>query len=231
MPLTNDSWHEQRLLIDGELVGAEGGATYDNINPANEEIIGKSADASKGDLQRAIDAGRRAFDQTEWSRDVGLRVAVSGSCTRRSLTTTTTSPTSPSPKSVLRACSSVVPSWASPSSFSPSTQTSLEGYEWHQQLGVAPTMAGLSNRWIEREAVGLVAAITPWNYPNQINIAKLAPALAAGCTVVLKPAPDTPWTALALGRLAAEHTDLPPGVLNVITSADKTIGEAIDHQP
>ena len=92
-------------------------------------------------------------------------------------------------------------------------------------------MAGPSNRWVEREAVGVVAAITPWNYPNQINIAKVAPALAAGCTVVLKPAPDTPWTALALGRLAAEHTDIPAGVFNVVTSADKTIGEVLTTSP
>jgi hypothetical protein len=74
MPLTNDSWHEERLLIDGALVDAEGGATYDNVNPANEEVIGRAADASKGDLEQAIAASRRAFDETEWSRDVGLRV-------------------------------------------------------------------------------------------------------------------------------------------------------------
>jgi aldehyde dehydrogenase (NAD+) len=65
----------------------------------------------------------------------------------------------------------------------------------------------------------------------QINLAKLAPALAAGCTVVLKSAPDTPWSALALGRLAADHTDLPPGVLNIVTSSVKTIGEVITTDP
>ncbi|ONH49679.1 hypothetical protein CcI49_38365 [Frankia sp. CcI49] len=96
-----------------------------------------------------------------------------------------------------------------------------------RQLGVAATLTGQANRWVEREPVGVVAAITPWNYPNQINIAKVAPALAAGCTVVLKPAPDTPWTGLALGRLVAEHTDIPAGVFNVVTAADKSIGEVL----
>src|SRR3954471_13181058 len=66
-------WHEDRLLIDGELVAAEGGATYDTINPATEDVLGSSADATVGDAKRAIAAARRAFDTTEWSRDVGLR--------------------------------------------------------------------------------------------------------------------------------------------------------------
>ncbi len=92
-------------------------------------------------------------------------------------------------------------------------------------------MGGPANRWVEREPVGVVAAITPWNYPNQINLAKIVPALAAGCTVVLKPAPDTPWTGLALGRLIAEQTDIPAGVVNVITSSDKTIGEILTTSP
>jgi aldehyde dehydrogenase (NAD+) len=77
----------------------------------------------------------------------------------------------------------------------------------------------------------VVAAITPWNVPNQINLAKVVPALAAGCTVVLKPAPETPWTGLALGRIAAEHTDLPAGVLNVVTAQDKAFGELLTTDP
>ena len=123
------------------------------------------------------------------------------------------------------------PQLGEPLKFLPFYADLAERYEWHQQLGVAETMAGVCNRWVEREPVGVVAAITPWNYPNQINIAKIAPALAAGCTVVLKPAPDTPWTGLALGRLVAEHTDIPAGVLNVVTAADKTIGEVLTTSP
>jgi aldehyde dehydrogenase (NAD+) len=231
MPLTKDSWHEERLLIDGELVAAEGGATYENVNPANEEIIGRAADASKADLERAIAASRQAFDDTEWSRDVALRVR----CLRQlhqallehqdELADITVAEVG-APRMLMGG-----PQLGEPLKFVPFYADLAESYEWHQQLGVAPTMAGLSNRWVEREAVGVVAAITPWNYPNQINIAKVAPALAAGCTVVLKPAPDTPWTALALGRLASEHTDIPAGVFNVVTSADKTIGEALTTSP
>src|SRR3546814_14920599 len=80
-----------------------------------------------------------------------------------------------------------------------------------------------SRRTIRREAVGVVAAITPWNFPNQINLAKIGPALAAGNTVVLKPAPDTPWLAADLGRLAAAHPDLPAGAINGITTRSETV--------
>jgi hypothetical protein len=64
-------WHEERLLIGGELLAAEGGATYENVNPANEEVIGRAGDASKGDLERAIAASQRPFDETEWSSGSG----------------------------------------------------------------------------------------------------------------------------------------------------------------
>jgi aldehyde dehydrogenase (NAD+) len=77
----------------------------------------------------------------------------------------------------------------------------------------------------------VVAAITPWNFPNQITLAKLGPALAAGNTVVLKPAPDTPWLACELGRLIAEHTDIPPGVINVVTPRDNAAAALLTTDP
>jgi len=88
-----------------------------------------------------------------------------------------------------------------------------------------------TRRTVRREAIGVVAAITPWNFPNQINLAKVGPALAAGNTVVLKPAPDTPWVACELGRLAAEHTDLPPGVLNVVTPQSNVVASQLTTDP
>ena len=88
-----------------------------------------------------------------------------------------------------------------------------------------------TRRTIAREAVGVVGAITPWNFPHQINLAKLGPALAAGNTVVLKPAPDTPWCAAVLGELIAEHTDFPPGVVNIVTSSDHAVGRAVGQRP
>jgi aldehyde dehydrogenase (NAD+) len=82
-----------------------------------------------------------------------------------------------------------------------------------------------------REAFGVVGAITPWNFPHQINFAKLGPALAAGNTVVLKPAPDTPWCAAEVGRIIAEKTDFPPGVVNIVTSGDHRVGGLLAEDP
>jgi aldehyde dehydrogenase (NAD+) len=231
MALHPDSWHEERLLIDGKLVEAEGGATYDNINPADESVIGVAADASPADVTRAIAAARAAFDETDWSTNLERRVR----CIRQlhqalldhqdELAEITIAEVG-APRMLMDG-----PQLGAPLSFLPYNADLAERYEWSSDLGVADTFAGRSHRWVEREAVGVVGAITPWNYPNQINLAKVAPALAAGCTVVLKPAPDTPWTGLALGRLAAEHTDIPPGVLNVVTAADKAVGEVITTSP
>ncbi len=87
------------------------------------------------------------------------------------------------------------------------------------------------HRWVEKEAAGVVAAIIAYNYPNQLALAKLGPALAAGCTVVLKSAPDTPLITLALGELIAEHTDIPAGVVNVLSGADPAVGAALTSSP
>jgi aldehyde dehydrogenase (NAD+) len=231
MALTKDAWHEERLLIDGKLVGAESGATYDNINPADESVIGVAADASAADVGRALAAARAAFDETDWSTNLELRIRSLRQLHQALLDhkdelAEITVAEVGAPRMLIDG-----PQLGAPLGFLPYYADLAEQYQWSQDLGVADTFAGPSRRWVEREAVGVIGAITPWNYPNQINIAKLAPALAAGCTVVLKPAPDTPWTGLALGRLVAEHTDIPPGVLNVVTAKDKTIGQVITTSP
>ena len=100
------------------------------------------------------------------------------------------------------------------------------------RTSATPSRSGCrSHRYARREATGVVAAITPWNFPMQINLAKVVPALGAGNTVVLKPAPDTPWTALLLGQIVAEHTDIPPGVLNIVTSSDHQVGAQLSADP
>ena len=79
--------------------------------------------------------------------------------------------------------------------------------------------------------MGVVGAIMPWNFPFEVAINKLGQALATGNTVVLKPAPDTPWNATLLGRLIAEKTDFPPGVVNIVTSSDHLMGEDLTLSP
>jgi aldehyde dehydrogenase (NAD+) len=222
-----DMWHEERLYIDGELVEAEGGKVYDNLNPATEQAFGVAADASEDDVRRAIAAARRAFDETDWSTNVELRAR----CLRQLHQAMVDHHAELGDVLVAEVGAPRMlvdgPQLGVPRDYLTFYADLATGYDWTTDLGRADTLGGPANRWIEREAAGVVAAITPWNYPTQINLAKIAPALAAGCTVVLKPAPDTPWSALALGRLAAEHTDLPPGVLNVVTSSVKEIGEVL----
>jgi aldehyde dehydrogenase (NAD+) len=215
---------EERMLVDGQLRPARSGRTFEVVNPATEEVLGVVADGGRDDLDEALDAARRAFDDTGWSTDVALRVR----CLRqlqaaflahaeeiRAMTVAETG----TPLSMTYSAQLDAPveslGWVA---------DLAEGYQWETDLGDASPMGIPSHRWVRREATGVVGAITPWNVPHQINLAKLGPALAAGNTVVLKPAPDTPWCATVLGRLIAEETDIPAGVVNIVPSSDHTVG-------
>jgi aldehyde dehydrogenase (NAD+) len=216
--------HEDRLLIDGELVAAEAGATYDTISPSTEAVLGTAADATIADTEHAIAAARHAFDTTTWSRDTELRQR----CLRQLhqalvdnagmlsdiLVHEVGAPVSIIGGAQLAGPTAVVRWYAE----------LLDNYDFVDDLGVAEAFGSKHHRWVEKEAAGVVGAITAYNYPIQLALAKLAPALAAGCTVVLKGAPDTPWATLALGKLIVESTDIPPGVVNILTSSDKDTG-------
>jgi len=220
-----------QLLIDGKLTAASDASTYPILNPATGQEIGQAPDATAEDVDAAIAAARRAFDETDWSTNLELRVRclrqlhralVDNGDQMRALTTAevgapaflTAGPQYDVPVESLR--------W---------TVDLAEGYQWESDLGVAEPMGIPTRRTVRREAIGVVAAITPWNFPNQTNLAKIGPALAAGNTVVLKPAPDTPWVAAELGRLVAEHTDLPPGVFNVVTPRDNAVAAVLTTDP
>ncbi|BCI85290.1 aldehyde dehydrogenase [Mycobacterium kansasii] len=218
------------LFIDGKL--SEGNAgTFPTVNPATEEVLGVAADADAQDLGRAIEAARRAFDDTDWSRNIELRVR----CVRqlrdamresveelRALTISEVG----APRMLTAAAQLEGP--VDDLAFAADT---AESYCWEQDLGRAAPMGIPTRRTLAREAVGVVGAITPWNFPHQINLAKLGPALAAGNAVVLKPAPDTPWCAAVLGELIANHTDFPPGVVNIVTSSDHGLGALLAKDP
>jgi aldehyde dehydrogenase (NAD+) len=228
MPLLAD--RESQLLIDGKLV-AGGGGVFQTVNPATEEVLGVAADADAADMDRAIDAARRAFDDTDWSTNTELRVR----CVRqlqqvlrdhveelRELTIAEVG----APRMLTSMAQLEGP--VEDLSFAADT---AESYVWTTDFGIASPMGIKTHRRVAREAVGVVGAITPWNFPHQINLAKIGPALAAGNTVVLKPAPDTPWCAAVLGDLIVEHTDLPPGVLNIVTSSDHGVGALLSKDP
>ncbi|MEZ5141030.1 MAG: aldehyde dehydrogenase family protein [Acidimicrobiales bacterium] len=224
---------ESRMLIDGELVDGAAGS-FANINPATEEVLGQVADASAADMDRAIGAARRAFDETSWSTDRGLR--------QRCLLQLQAA--LEDEQEDLR--EELIAEVGCPRMVTHGPQLDLplaegltypakhiDDYEWERDLGDAMVdLTGvLTTRKVWREPVGVVGAIVPWNYPFEITIHKLGQALATGNTVVLKPAPDTPFNATRIGRLIAEHTDIPPGVVNVVTSSDHALGEQLTTSP
>ena len=225
---------ERRLLINGELVAAASGRVYDNINPATEEVIGQVADAGTEDMERAIAAARRAFDESDWATNHDFRLkclqqlrdglkAVEGDF-KEQIAAETGAP--------LFICGDMGPQCSLPISFIDYTIEQLPKFQWSRDAGLSEKMGIKSRRLVEKEAGGVVGCITPWNVPLQINLAKCIPALAAGCTVVLKAAPDTPWSATMLGRVVKEATDIPPGVFNVITAEEpKEVGEQLVTDP
>jgi aldehyde dehydrogenase (NAD+) len=210
---------EAQLYIDGQVRGAESGRTYDVIGPWTGQPVGKAADASARDVGAAIAAARRAFDETDWSTHHERRrelVAGLGELMRaeRGRLVDLARNEGGSPLGAVQ-------SWH--------VAGALDGIDtllsifpeigWRQERGRAELYGRASERWVVLEAVGVVGAITPWNAPLFVNVAKVVSALLAGCTVVLKPAPNTPGQGAIMGELAA-RAGFPPGVFNVVTSAD-----------
>lgn len=217
------------MLIDGELIDTD--RTFVSTNPATATAIGHAPDAGLPEAHAAIAAARRAFDTTRWARDVELRIRCLGQLHQglidhredlRELTiaevgatrTLTHGPQLEGPIEIVRYYRDV-----------------LRDYAFTEDLGSKGIRGALHHRWVEREPAGVVAAIIAYNYPNQLALAKLAPALAAGCTVILKGAPDTPLITLALGEIIANHTDIPPGVVNVLSSSDVAVGCELSTHP
>ncbi len=223
---------ESRLLIDGKLVEATGGRTYPNRNPATEEVIGRVADATREDMDRAIAAARRAFDETDWSTNLEKRAA----CLRQLHAALD--------KHKEESRAQIVSEVGTPIMLTYAVQQDsciadmlwdircAEAYDWERELGVHEFFGSKSNRVVRREAIGVAGLITPWNFPFMLNLSKIVPALMAGCTAVLKAAPDTPWSATWIGKLIAEETDLPAGVLNVVTASDPAeVGDQLTGDP
>ncbi len=219
---------EPRMLIDGELVEAAGGKRYPNISPATEECLGETADASAEDMDRAIAAARAAFDESGWATDHELRKRClcqlhEALVAAQDEIRPTLAAEAGAPMGIARGpiCDSAI-------SFIPAAIQVLGNFQWSRDLGESEVFGWRSRLAVYKEPVGVVACITPWNVPMQINLAKSIPALAAGCSVVLKPAVETPWAATHLGRIVKEQTDIPAGIFNVVTSSHPvTLGEQL----
>lgn len=226
-----------KLFIDGKYVDASGDATITVINPATQERLGLVPEGTVPDAQKAVAAARKAFDEGPWGRStpqerakvlgkmadimtrrypelVELNIAEAGS---------------------IRPLAEFLQVGVPIEHLRDFAERVLYKYDFETPqmpyIG-AGGKAGIGQGIVQREAIGVASLITAYNFPLFLNMFKLAPALAAGCTVVLKPSPDTPLEALILGEIADE-AGLPPGVLNIVTggieaSAELTTNAGVD---
>ncbi|MEO3801021.1 aldehyde dehydrogenase [Nonomuraea sp. B1E8] len=213
-----------KLFIGGEWVAPAGTATIDVISPHTEEVVGRVPDGTPEDVERAVAAARQAFDHGPWPRmtfaeraEVISRLAAiynerQGEMARL-----------------------ITEEMGSPITFSNLAQAPqpLGMLQFYAELGKTfqqeeerPGLFGPLT--VRREPVGVVAAVVPWNVPQFVTMTKLAPALLAGCTVVLKPAPETPLDAYLLAEWAVE-AGLPAGVLNIVPAGRETGEHLVSH--
>ncbi|MDY6996552.1 MAG: aldehyde dehydrogenase family protein [Actinomycetota bacterium] len=223
---------ERRMLIDGELVMARAGAEFDNASPATGAVLGAVADAEAADMDAAIAAARRAFDAGDWPTNAALRKR----CLEQLQSALEDERDALADELVAEVGAPVMTiasaqlDWPLAESLRYPAQL-IDTFEWERQLDGGGLFGERNVRMVVKEPAGVVAAITPSNFPIEVILNKLGPALAAGNTVVLKPDPNTPWNATRLGRLIAERTDIPPGVVNVVTTASNEVAALLGTDP
>ncbi len=225
---------ERRMLIDGKLVEGGQGATFDNVDPATGQVLGPMADGTDADMAAAISAARTAFDTTGWSTDGAFRQA----CLHQLQAAIESEQEELRAELVAEVGCPVLLTYG-PQLDAPLREAlrwpadMIDRFEWSRALPPKDAfgMGAETAREVWKEPVGVVGVIVPWNFPIEIILNKLGPVLAMGNTCVLKPAPDTPWNATRLGRLIAERTDIPPGVVNVVVSSDHLVGEVLTTSP
>jgi acyl-CoA reductase-like NAD-dependent aldehyde dehydrogenase len=220
---------EYKLYIDGKLCDAEDGRTADSINPATEEPWARVARASRADTQRAIAAARRAFDEGPWPRMTPadrkrILHQIADGLEKRSAEIAMVE-TQDSGGTIRKTSGDMALGVMQLRYFAEmAEQLPLE-----QEISVPPFPAQSKN-YVLREPMGVCGQIIPWNFPLMMAVWKIGPALCTGNAIVLKPASDTPCSALELARIIDE-TDLPKGVVNVIHGSGAECGEELCTSP
>ncbi|GAA0344562.1 aldehyde dehydrogenase DhaS [Bacillus carboniphilus] len=213
------------LIIGGERVESVSGETYTTYNPATGEAVATVAKASIEDAERAVQAARQAFDKGKWKRfPVGKRARVINKIA-----------------SIMRSRFNelveleVLDSGKSVSAAQGQVMQAIEDFEFYAgaivgHRGNVNNMPGPFFNYTQKEPVGVCAQIIPWNYPLMMAAWKIAPAIAAGCTVILKPASLTPLTAIVLTEICHE-AGVPEGVVNVLPGSGSKIGNYLVEHP
>ena len=219
------------LLIDGAWRAAEGGRTLATLDPATNTEIGRISDASAADVDEAVSAARRAF--ANWRTTTPARRAQIlwkiADLLEAQIDALAELETLDQGKPLFVGRWAEIPGAIAQFRFFAGQAMAIEGATLSNSIDYQPAGKQVST-WTMREPVGVVAAIVPWNSPLVLTVMKLAPALAAGCTIVLKPAEDTTLSALLLGELMME-AGLPAGVLNIVTGLGSTTGAALTNHP
>lgn len=211
-----------QAFIDGQYCDAADGAKLENLNPATGEIIGTFSHCGAADVDRAVAAARRVFNQGTWSRaapeyrkEILLKLADLVEKNKNELAVLESVDAGKTITDCLHEVGTEAPAF----------------FRWYAELAdktfgkIAPT-ADDALALIVKEPAGVAGAILPWNFPFLMAVWKIAPALASGCSIVVKPAEQTPLSTLKLGELAIE-AGIPSGVLNIIPGLGETAGQAI----
>src|SRR5438552_10116387 len=223
--MTSTTLMRKQLFINGEWRGATGGKTIEVVNPATEEVIAEVASAEQGDVDAAVAAARAAL-AGPWgrlsARERGRLIWKIGEKLLEKADDIARLETLHNGKPIFESRQIEVPA-------------SAECFQyfagWADKIhGETIPVKGNYLAYTLREPVGVVAAIVPWNFPLLLTSWKVAPALAAGNTIVIKPASQTPLTALALADIASE-VGVPPGVINVITGPGSSVGQMLVEHP
>ncbi|MFC0450029.1 aldehyde dehydrogenase family protein [Rhodococcus jostii] len=215
----------QNMLIDGRWTAASAGETFDTFNPATGALLARVASGQKADVDRAVTAARRAFERDSWAHmnphartRMLLRLADGIDASAEELAT-------------LEALDSGIPLSVTRGMVAASSEALRYYSGWPTKLqGTVNPVDPLVHCYTVRAPVGVCAGIIPWNGPITMAVWKVAPALACGNTIILKPAEQTSLTALLLARIFIE-AGLPDGVLNVVTGLGRNAGAAIAQHP
>jgi aldehyde dehydrogenase (NAD+) len=214
-----------QLLIDGHRVPSSSGRTFKSLNPATEEVIATIAEGNEADVDRAVVAARRAFEgpwRTMRAAERGHLLLKWAELLKRHADEIVEIESLDGGKPISATLRQDFPAAID-------TLTYYAGWADKISGDVVPTRDDALTYTV-REPVGVVAAIVPWNFPLMIGMWKLAPALACGCTVVMKPAELTSLSALRIGELALE-AGIPPGVFNIVTGPGRVVGDALVNHP
>ena len=223
---------EHRLLIGGEWVNSRSGDSLEVLNPATEQPIATVSAAGPDDIDAAVDAARQAFDAGPWS---GMSPSERG---RLIWNLAEQIDANGQVLTELEILDNGMPQSTAGNFAVPGAVKTLQYYAgWPSKIrghtlpaDTRPDASSPSATYTRREPVGVVGQITPWNYPLGMAVIKLGPALASGCTVVLKPDEHTPLSALYLGELIRK-VGIPPGVVNIVPGYGEQAGAALTAHP